>query len=316
MRLKFNMILSKYNTILLFLWFLLPGKSEILSCQNVKNDLYADTLIKTRIVPIVSGAVVAYTGSIIGLSSLWYKDYPRSDFHFINDNKEWLQMDKVGHAATAYSIGRVGYESLRWSGLGEKKSLWFGGLSGIVFLTTVEVLDGYSAQWGASSGDLLANTFGAALFIGQQLAWHQQKVQLKWSFHKSPFAKYNPNQLGTSFAERMLKDYNGQTYWLSANITSFGLQESGIPKWLNVALGYGAEGMTGAYSNSGNMQGISVPESERRRQIYISPDIDLSKIKVKSKTLHWLLTSLGFIKIPMPALLFEKDKVRVLPIYF
>src|SRR3712207_8632374 len=26
---------------------------------------------------------------------------------------------------------------------------------------------------------------------------------------------------GSSFAERMIKDYNGQTYWLSANLKSF-----------------------------------------------------------------------------------------------
>ena len=29
---------------------------------------------------------VAYTATLIGLNSLWYKDYPRSSFHFINDN--------------------------------------------------------------------------------------------------------------------------------------------------------------------------------------------------------------------------------------
>ena len=33
-------------------------------------------------------------------------------------------------------------------------------------------------QWGASSGDLIANTFGSLLVIGQEVAWNDQKIQL------------------------------------------------------------------------------------------------------------------------------------------
>jgi hypothetical protein len=33
---------------------------------------------------------------------------PRSDFHFINDNAEWLQMDKAGHIYSSYHLGRLG----------------------------------------------------------------------------------------------------------------------------------------------------------------------------------------------------------------
>ena len=29
----------------------------------------------------------------------------RSNFHFINDNKEWLQMDKIGHMSVSYYSG-------------------------------------------------------------------------------------------------------------------------------------------------------------------------------------------------------------------
>ena len=46
----------------------------------------------------------------------------------------------------------------------------------------------------------------------------------------------------------MLKDYNGQTYWLSANLKSF-FPGSNIPPWLNVAIGYGADGMFGGFEN-------------------------------------------------------------------
>ena len=58
---------------------------------------------KLKILLITEG--VTYTATLLGLNSLWYKDYPRSSFHWINDNKEWLQMDKMGHMASSYYMG-------------------------------------------------------------------------------------------------------------------------------------------------------------------------------------------------------------------
>jgi hypothetical protein len=49
------------------------------------------------------------------LNQLWYADYPRSNFRFINDNADWLQMDKIGHFYSTY-LGRFGSEMLQWSG--------------------------------------------------------------------------------------------------------------------------------------------------------------------------------------------------------
>jgi hypothetical protein len=43
----------------------------------------------------ITEAVLA-SGALIGLNQLWYSDYPKSEFHFINDNADWLQMDKGG----------------------------------------------------------------------------------------------------------------------------------------------------------------------------------------------------------------------------
>jgi hypothetical protein len=45
-----------------------------------------------------------------------------------------------------------------------------------------------------------------------------------------------------------LKDYNGQTYWASANFKSF-FPKSNLPPWLGVSVGYGAEGLFGAEEN-------------------------------------------------------------------
>jgi hypothetical protein len=189
-------------------------------------------------------------------------------------------------------------------------------MTGLVCLTSIEIMDGFSEQWGFSTGDMIANTAGTALFIGQQLGWHEQKFVLKYSFHSSPYAQYNPDLLGSTTLQNMVKDYNGQTYWLSANISSLGLQHTRFPKWLNIAAGYGAEGMTGATNNPSEIDGVPVPYSERYRQFYIAPDIDLSRIPVKSKTLKLILNTIGFLKIPMPTIEFNKNGVKFHPLYF
>ena len=73
---------------------------------------------------------------------------------------------------------------------------------------------------GASSGDLIANTAGSFLAIGQALKWNDQKIQLKYSYSPTKWADVNPEQLGSTYLERLLKDYNGQTYWITFNIKS------------------------------------------------------------------------------------------------
>ncbi|MEJ6491389.1 MAG: hypothetical protein QNL60_02870 [Flavobacteriales bacterium] len=57
-----------------------------------------------------------------------------------------------------------------------------------------------------------ANALGSGLFLGHHLLWKEQRIVLKFSSHPTEFAKYRPEVLGSSYPERLLKDYNGQTY--------------------------------------------------------------------------------------------------------
>ena len=241
-----------------------------------------------------------------GLYFLWYAGYEQSAFHFYNDNAEWLQMDKFGHAMSAYHVGLIGYEALRLAGLDEKKSLLYGAPLGFVFLSTVEVFDGLSSGWGFSWGDMTANALGTGLFMGQQALWHEQRISMKYSYHSTQFPQYRPDLLGSSLPERMLKDYNGQTIWLSFNVKSLFLnKESKFPSWINLALGYSADGMTGGFYNVNQHNGQAIPEFTRTRQFILSPDIDLTRIPVENKFLKTTLKVLSFIKIPMPALMLD-----------
>lgn len=291
----------------------------VLLCPNelwAQDTLPVNAPHNRRLGLVIATGSVAYAGSIAGLYSLWYKDYPQSSFHFFNDNREWMGMDKAGHTLTSYYLGRMGYEVLKWSGIGKKSAVWYGGLTGLAYLTTIEIFDGFSAQWGASPGDVAANVSGAILFIGQQLIWNDQKILLKISYLPTDYPDYNPALLGNNSIQRMIKDYNGQTYWFSANISSFLKDESGFPKWLNLAAGYGADGMTGAYKNPESVNGTPIPYFERKRQFYLAPDVDFTRIHTRSEWLQWLLKGISFIKIPAPALEFSRNKVRIHALYF
>lgn len=262
---------------------------------------------------IISEAVLA-TGTLIGLNQLWYAEYPKSNFHFINDNSEWLQMDKAGHVFSSYHLGRFGAEMLEWSGTSKKNQLLYGAGLGFAFLTAVEVLDGYSAEWGASSGDILANATGTALFVSQELIWKEQRITPKFSFNTTKYANYRPEVLGSSISEQVLKDYNGQTYWLSVNLYSFA-KDSKIPKWMNVALGYGAEGMITGRND--NRTTFSASNPQRFRQFYLSLDVDLTKIKTNSHFLKTVFSVFNTIKIPAPTIeLVRFSEVKYHLIYF
>ncbi len=259
----------------------------------------SDSLNQKRQNSVFITEAVLASGALIGLNQLWYADYPKSNFHFINDNSEWMQMDKLGHLYSSYHIGRFGAETLNWSGASKKNQLIYGASLGFVFLTAVEVMDGFSAEWGASMGDVVANASGTALYVSQELIWSEQRITPKFSYHKTQYSDFRPDILGSTVSEQILKDYNGQTYWFSANLYSFS-KGSKIPKWLNLALGYGADGMIG--ENYDNSSLILTLKPENFRQFYLSFDVDLTKIETKSHFLKTFFSVFNTIKIPAPTI--------------
>jgi len=286
--------------------------SSLASQSKISNFLEpSDSLNSSRRNAVVITEASLATISLIGLDQLWYADYPRSKFKTINDGAEWLQMDKLGHVFSSYQLGRIGAQSLNWAGVSERDQLLYGSTLGLGFLTAVEVMDGFSEEWGFSWSDLAANTIGTGLYVGQELLWHEQRVVLKYSFHRTRFAQERPDKLGNGIFEEFLKDYNGQTYWLSANIKSFVKSES-IPSWLNLAFGYGAEGML-----TGNANDALFPNQNRVRQYYLSLDVDLSRIKTNSRFLKTIFDVFNVFKVPFPAIeLNSKGRVKLHYLYF
>ncbi|QKG54765.1 DUF2279 domain-containing protein [Hymenobacter sp. BRD67] len=248
------------------------------------------------------GTAVVYTLTSYLLGKTWYTK--RVPFHSFNDNGEWLQMDKFGHATTAYAISRGEYELFRWSGVNERASALTGGLVALLYQTTIELFDGRSEGWGFSKGDMVANLSGIGLFMGQQYGFGEQKVSLRYGWRQSIYPPYRPNLLGKSIGTQMLKDYNGQQYWLSLNIASVLPVGPSFPRWLNLDLGYSGSGMTGGHANPPyvDADGKEV-KFTRYRQFYVSPDVSLAHLPGISGSGAQALVSAGqFFKIPAPSL--------------
>lgn len=290
--------------------------TEIAFAQGQKFNIYPDSLNKKRLKTMIISESAIYAASMIGLHNLWYKDYPQTNFHFTNDNDHWRLMDKMGHVFSTYNIGRLGYANFRWAGLSENKSTWLGGLLGFTYLSIIEAMDGYSVGWGASPGDMIANTVGSSLFISQQLLWHEQRIMIKYSYHPTDFPDLRPDVLGNNTIERLFDDYNGITIWASANIYSFLKKESKFPKWLNIAFGYGAHGLL--YGNNlDDYNGPPLPEHNRISQFYLALDLDLTRIPTQSKFMHLLFNVLSFIKIPLPTFEINSNGgFKFHPLYF
>ncbi len=258
----------------------------------------------TRFV-IISGA--AYSATLVGLSELWYKDSDRQSFRFFNDNAEWKQVDKLGHFYAGFYFSYGTSKALKWANVPQRKADLIGAVTGFLILAPIEIFDGFSDAYGASSGDLIANAAGSTFFLGQSLLWNEVRIYPKFSFHPTDYAELRPNMLGDNFASQFLKDYNGQTYWLSFDMNKF----MKFPKWLNLAVGYGANEMIYARDSQNVEAGYS-----SYRQYYLSLDLDLREIKTRSKVLKTFFNLVSLLKLPSPTVEFSSKGPKFRPAYF
>ncbi len=284
----------------------------------------ADSLHRGRFWACVGIGSAMYGSASYGLYHAWYKNYELAGFRTFDDSREWLGMDKAGHAMTAYNYSELAFQGLRWTGMPHNRSVWMAAGVSTLLQTTVEVMDGHSVKWGFSWYDVAFNTLGTGLFVGQQLGWREQRILLKVSNSRPAYPEWmvaptgeGPGMTlrqrayelyGRSYGEAFLKDYNGQIIWASANISSF-LGESRprwLPGWLNIAAGYSAENMFGGYGNTWSSQGYTYTLDEglfpRHRQYYLSFDIDLRRIPSDKRWVRLMLGLLNFLKVPAPAL--------------
>lgn len=267
---------------------------------------------KKRLIYTSAATGTVWAGSIIGLSQVWYKNYQKTSFHTFDDSKEWLQMDKAGHVFAAYHLSDKTFRLFRWTGLNRKKSAWIGAGVGWGYQLSFEMLDAQSSGWGFSWSDVAANTAGSGLFLAQELLWKEQYLKLKFSYSPSRYAPYRPEVLGSTFPERLLKDYNGQTYWLSLSPGTV-LPRTRIPEWIALSVGYSVDAKLKGLENIYYRDGEAL---RARREFILSLDVDVTKLPVRRKWVKKALSPFNVIKIPFPALVWRGQTLYGRWLYF
>ncbi len=260
----------------------------------------------------VIGSSYAITMTVLGVA--WYAEEDLVGFHFFDDSHQWKQVDKVGHAFGGYLTSNLFMSMYRWGGMPRAQAMWLGGMESWLSMGSIEVFDAFGESWGFSWSDIGANSAGVGLAMMNEALWQEQRVKLKWNYLPSPYAGDPAYErlFGSNFPEWALKDYNGQSYWLSVNVHDF-LPESGFkdkyPSWMNVAVGYGANGLEGGYDDPNGSWTV-----REYRKWYLSLDIDTSQIETRHEPLRVLLSLLSVIRIPMPALRWDRNGLGVEPL--
>lgn len=275
---------------------------------------HADTLNKPRLIGASVAVGSIWSGSMIGLSQVWYADVPKTSFHTFDDSRNWLQMDKAGHFYTAYKLNQLNTDLFQWTGLKDENAIWIGTGISTGYQLTLEMFDAYSAEWGFSWSDLGSNIAGTFAYAGQQFAWGEERIIPKFSYHSTEFAKIRPEILGSSYAESLLKDYNGQTYWLSVSPGTF-FPNSNIPKWACFSVGYGVNAKLKGDSEY-YIDPTTGIEYSSQRELLFSLDIDFSKLEIKRKWLKTIVKQFNYIKVPFPTLILRNGQAIFSPLYF
>lgn len=283
--------------------------------QSPSTTSYPDTINKKKLYTTIGIEVGAYVAGLSFLNYIWYKDHERVPFHYYDDSKGYLQMDKFGHGYGAYWESYAAYHALRGAGVDKKKALIYGGPIGLIFQTPIEIFDGMYEGWGFSWYDMIANSAGASLFVIQEAAFDEQVFLMKFSYSPSIYPEYH-SHLGESLVESFFMDYNAHTYWLSGNIQKLTGFEK-VPSWINFAFGYSANGMIHEFENPTFYRGEPFPELERYRQFIFSLDVDFSRIPTNKKWVKKVFGALNLVKVPFPALEFNQvSGLKFRPLYF
>lgn len=228
----------------------------------------------------------------------------RLSFRIIEDGDLELGADKCGHVFAGYFMSKFSTDILLTVGFSEDMATIGGGLMGLGYQFFVEVQDGYGKNWGFSPSDMIANTIGAGLHIGQRYVPGLQYVKMKAEFYPAPWFGEKTRK-GSSTP---IDDYSAWTWWLSLDVHGI-LPDAAKPywpSWLNLAFGYASRNLEW--------------DGEQSRRYIISLDYDLEKLLPDGVPFwNWLRQYLNILKLPAPALEFGvfddgKGNIRPMPV--
>ncbi len=283
---------NKYSKIpLLFGLISFTANAEIIKPLDVKA--YRSGLL-------ISGLALATTA--YGAAS-WWGD---SSSQFRIRHEGWFGedspnggADKLGHGFSFYLSTRLLKKGFQWAGHDNRKSAQLAGLTSAALSIGVEIMDGFTNQYGFSPEDVAMNLLGigAGVFLEAYPEWDQLfdiRIQYWPSDDARRLNDYDP-----------VADYSGQTYLLVTKASGIPmLNKNKYLRYLEFDFGYGTRG----YQPT---DGTGTQPKERN--IYYGISVNLSQLlndtilKSNSTTRKITNSVLEYVQVPGTALLFKHN---------
>jgi hypothetical protein len=262
--------------------------------KNITKTI--DTDINPVKLGIVCGAAITILGGIYyrWKTAWWNED--NTNFHIYYNHTQIYNVDKIGHLYGGILFAECFGVGLRWAGLDFESSLLYGGLFSTMVYTFVELKDGFAPSWGFDPLDLSGSIIGSYYPYAQRKIPFLQNFNFKWSYYPSNSIYYNNMNNESRNNQFFNDDYEGQTFWLTANLKNLIPQKinSFLPDFLNLALGISVENLSDPLN--------------KHRVFILSPDIDITKlIQTDSDILNEILRLLNYIHLPLPAIRVSPD---------
>ncbi|MGQ9818683.1 MAG: DUF2279 domain-containing protein [Candidatus Kapaibacteriales bacterium] len=246
--------------------------------------------------------VLFYIQHLGQMKTIWKN---RSGFHIVEDGKYALYSDKAGHFYGTFLSSYILSSSLIECGFTYNWSTALSALLGLGYTTYVEILDGFSQEWGFSPSDFYADAAGALFFLGFSYFPFLQNFTPKFMYF--PPRWFNSKSRVPS--KMFIDNYSAHTFWVSINFYNL-LPESfkkKFPSWLELSIGYAVRNLCDPFHYNCNPNS-SEPVSTYawgNRKFIVAIDYDLVKLLPNGGPFwNWFKQSLNFIKLPSPAIEF------------
>ncbi len=233
-------------------------------------------------------------------NTIWKKTGP---FHIQEDWQWTWALDKAGHFFGGYATSYFFSEVLMTMGFSWDMGTITGSALGFLYTSYVEVLDGFSLDFGFSPTDFYADFAGASFHLLQHYVPALENITPK-------FLYVEPSWIGEKHREphdSFIDDYSAQTFWLSLNVHNL-LPKNAKPywpDWLELSLGYGVFSL--CTPNPKCDKTISLPFSKDaygNRSLFIGLDYNLVKLLPDGGSFwNWVKQSINMFRfLPAPTL--------------
>ena len=282
----------------------------VLFAYSVKAKTDSTKIKKGRVLIVSSSLAAVLWGSYLYVENSWWSD-KQIPFHFDDgaDLTYALNVDKVGHFMGGLEAADFFSSSMKWAGMNERKSLWYGAAFGSGLQLAIEMKDAYAPHWGFSKWDLALGSAGSFWPVAQYYNDDLKAINFKFSYYKRSNIYWDLDKQRGKEPNKYAwqDDYPNQTYWVTFDVNHF-VESCCWPDWLNVAVGFGIDDTQ--YLNSSNRK------TGGNNEWYVALDYDVPKMLKKwnsptgKKVKHWL----NYFHFPAPTIRIS-PKLELYPLF-